>query len=86
MSEIFHPPIRQGIGPGVTFERVFFEEAYMLLAQGGIPLDETVQHIPREVDQPPESVIVTSLVTDRVDMVAEDDDTSAAMRLRLLPV
>ena len=75
MSEIFHPPIQQGIGPGISIERIFAEEAYMMLAQCGVPLVEQI-----------DPVIVTSLVTERVDMVANNDDTSAALRLRSLPV
>jgi hypothetical protein len=54
MSDISHPPIRQDIGPGISIERMFAEEAYMMLAQCGVPL--------------------------------VDDETSAALRLRSLPV
>jgi hypothetical protein len=75
MSDISHPPIRQDIGPGISIERMFAEEAYMMLAQCGVPLVEQI-----------EPVLVTSLVTERVDMVANDDETSAALRLRSLPV
>jgi hypothetical protein len=75
MSEISHPPIQQNIGPGISIERIFAEEAYVMLAQCGVPLVEQI-----------EPVIVTSLVTNRVDMVANDDETSAALRLRTLPV
>lgn len=75
MSEISHPPIQQGIGPGISIERIFAEEVYMMLAQCGVPLVEQI-----------DPVIVTSLVTERVDMVANNDDTLAALRLRSLPV
>ena len=75
MSNISHPPIRQDFGPGLSIERIFAEEAYMMLAQCGVPLVEQI-----------EPVLVTSLVTERVDMVSNDDETSAALRLRSLPV